>query len=174
MALTSEEKKKIYEEEKARIEAQEKIKKQKKGIGCGTSFIIILVFMIVLVWVFTSITSSPRKSSSGPSTTFNMVVYNKEMKAFEKILFKEGAFNAYYSNPSENYKSIKINVSDDWYRLPMYMKERLITQIGQAYANIRIKSGVEDSVENFPEVLLEDKYGSKVAKSDTWGIKIYK
>jgi hypothetical protein len=113
-------------------------------------------------------------AQEGSVSGFNQSVYKKQMKIFKDSIFSTDAFKSYAADPEDNYKRIKIVVSDGWYECAAYMKERTIKQIGQAYAQIRIRSGVPNSIENFPEVIFQDAYGEKVAKSDTWGVKVYK
>jgi hypothetical protein len=48
MPLTEEERRKIYEEEKARIEAREQIKEKRKKHGCFTIFIIVAILIFLL------------------------------------------------------------------------------------------------------------------------------
>ena len=90
MILTPEEKKKIYEEEKARAEAQEKIKKQKKGVGCGASFIIIFVFIIALVLGLTYLTAPTTKTSTKTlSLTENSPEYQRMVYDRFKIVTED-------------------------------------------------------------------------------------
>ena len=67
MSLTPEERKKIYEEEKARAEAKEKIQKDQKakqsknaGIGC-----LVIIGIAAAIWIIGQL--SPKKTASTPS-----------------------------------------------------------------------------------------------------------
>lgn len=65
--LTPEEKRRIYEEEKARHEAQEKIKAEAKVAeanktltGCGIAFLIFIVMVLAMVACISSLPESPK------------------------------------------------------------------------------------------------------------------
>jgi hypothetical protein len=66
MPLTEEERKKIYEEEKARIESQSKIKKGRKLKGCFTVIIVVFLFLLFIV-IVSKISEKNQSTSEAPS-----------------------------------------------------------------------------------------------------------
>jgi len=75
MELSSEERQKIYAEEKACLEAREKLKseaKTRKGPGCGTWILALIVGCLVLLFISMIVNfkdrTGPVQPSSGPST----------------------------------------------------------------------------------------------------------
>jgi hypothetical protein len=109
MELTPEEKRKIYAEEKARLEAQEQLKAEKKkkdsknaGIGC-------LVIIIIGIVIYAISSLSPSKSSSPEKESLKLtasvkytgtqiVIINQDSYAWSnvKIELNSGLFDSGY------------------------------------------------------------------------------
>ncbi len=67
MGLTEQERQKIYEEEKVRLEAQEKLKGPKTGTGCFVAVLIVVgVFVLLSVISLIGKRHEPKQSSFAP------------------------------------------------------------------------------------------------------------
>lgn len=93
-ALTPEERRKIYEEEKARAEAQEKIQKDKKakqsknvGVGCLT-----IIVIAAAIWIIGEL--SPKKTSAPSSeSTFVHLNASAEFTGTQFVVKNNDSFN---------------------------------------------------------------------------------
>jgi hypothetical protein len=80
MSLTEEERRRIYEEEKARIEAQSKIKQDKRTKGCLVFFLIFLGIVILFIIIPFKSQKEPYLPSSSPPKLSKIYLKVKEAK----------------------------------------------------------------------------------------------
>jgi hypothetical protein len=74
-------------------------------------------------------------------------------------------------------KRLNIYVSDDWYILPGYQKERFIDTMGDNYAVIAAQHGLrqpEASEGNYPQTSFYDSHGKELGYKSTFGVDIKK
>jgi len=78
---------------------------------------------------------------------------------------------------SEDRLTLKIIISDDWYRFPEYQQERILSLIGLNFYMFAIKMGLVeeplDKGEKYPTVVFIDEYGKKVGINSSQGVEIY-
>ncbi len=115
MALTDQEKRKIEEEERARVEARKKIEKESKGIGCGTILVGILVFgLLMMVVVGLIIKISPSTYNSTPTSMMSSGKIDVSREQIINTMVNYNFSQKETLNGQENYmaqnKAIKIQL----------------------------------------------------------------
>lgn len=153
-------------------------KKYKPFVTPVNSFLIAIAFFILggimMMPPSEPVNKNTPKQTVSKQSNFNKAIFDRELKIFANILFSNGIVKSYKADSKNNYYKLIITVDDDWYSLRTYQKERLAKEIGQAYAKIRILAGIENKSSNYPYVIFQDTYGSRVAKDNTLGTKVYK
>jgi hypothetical protein len=102
--LTPEEKRRIYEEEKTRLEARESLKKvadQKKSKNAGIGCLVIIV-IIGVIWIISNLSSDKSGSSSAPS--------DQEVKLTADVTFTGTQF-ILTNNDSFNWTKVNIEIN---------------------------------------------------------------
>jgi hypothetical protein len=72
---------------------------------------------------------------------------------------------------------LNVTVSDDWYLLPDYQKERFLDTVGGTYAVIAAQHGLrgdKPDEANYPQTSFYDSYGKEVGYKSTWETKVYR
>jgi len=77
---------------------------------------------------------------------------------------------------SEDRLTLKIIISDIWYRFPEFQQERILSLIGLNFYMFAIKMGLVGEhldEEKYPTVVFIDEYGKKVGINSSQGVEIY-
>ena len=130
----------------------------------------------VIVWIV-FLCLAPSKNVSTPAESESAVAraddLNQAWIEITKLISseEEGVSPFVSARILENGSRLEITVTDTWYTLQPFMKERVIETLSKAYAAIACQNGLRKKCDatDYPETSIIDTFGKEVANASTFG-----
>ena len=142
-----------------------------QGVKKNWNKAVLSLVCVILISGCTSDRKYEQPSAQSTISTSNVAGFNSEFKMFwdDVIVSSQIEYDRKYwffmgYNIDEYDNLIVTTNTNRWFNLESYQRHQLLTTVGQAYNNLRVKYGLREG-----DVILKDTVGSEICRYTIWG-----